>query len=1194
MPTGHIKPSSWLTNRDLAFADPCWNEPGPIDMLLSVDVFASSLRPGLIQGDPGQPTVIKTIFGWIVMGGGALDISRPRRGSCHVTTKITENLSLDDSIRRFWELEDVHTPTNVLLSKNDALCEQHFATNYRRTEEGRYIVPLPFADLTSKPIFNGSRAIALKRFSLLEKKLQLNSELSKSYAAFMKDYEACGHLERCDPPANDSGNFFYIPHHGILRLSSTSTPLRVVFDASARDARGISLNDTLLAGPKLQKNIFHLLLRFRWHAVVFTADVKQMYRQILVFPEDAEYQRILWRPSPREPIGDYRLLTVTYGVSSAPFQALRTIEQLAQDLENSHPDGSGVLKRDTYVDDIVTGADSVEQATRIRSELTRILASGGFHLRKWTSNRPDFFVGVPPEDLYCEKFREFESIDDMALKILGLSWLPQPDCFTFKVSVDDRRCTKRTILSEIARIFDPLGLLSPLTFFAKYLMQLLWVSGVAWDDDAPDNISLEWKAFRAQLPVLSSVNVPRRMVSDFVVLQLHGFCDASERGMCAVIYCRMLDANGVCTVKLSCAKSKVAPLRKLSIPRLELLAAVLLADLMTSVQEALKPFHVVQDTFAWSDSSVALSWIKSCPSRWKTFVANRVSHIQDTIPPESWRHVRTADNPADCGSRGLLPNDLINQTSWWHGPYWLSQPADAWPRSAFSVDTDSYLGEQKLVTLVAHSSEETPFVILLNKFSSLKTLNRVVAYCLRYIHNLKHRLSKNKVITGPITPAEVTRALMALIKFSQMNYFSSEIELLKAHKFNSLPKTFKKLSPFVDDAGLLRVGGRLSRASVDFDIKHPLLLPRDDRLTVLLIEEYHQKFMHPGVQTLQNLLAKNFWILSPKRAIRAVVSKCLKCFRVRPTSASAPFMGDLPSYRINALKPFLSAAVDYGGPFDVSLGRGRGNKTYKAYICVFVCTATKAVHAELATELTTEAFLAALRRFVARRGHCRRLVSDQGKNFVGASNILKRLTQDAAHTSEIRFEFNPPGSPHFSGLAESGIKAFKTHLSRVVGQQRLTYEEFYTVLTQVEALLNSRPLTPLSADPNDLSALTPGHFLTTEPLSLVPDESLTDVQVSIQHRWKLLQKMHQDFWARWSQEYMHTLQQRTKWHDRQVALEKGALVLVLNEQTSPMKWPLGRIVDTHPGADGIVRVVTVRTACGLYKRPVVKLCPLPT
>ncbi|XP_073962925.1 uncharacterized protein [Choristoneura fumiferana] len=441
--------------------------------------------------------------------------------------------------------------------------------------------------------------------------------------------------------------------------------------------------------------------------------------------------------------------------------ALRTIEQLAQDLENSHPTDQA-SKRDTYVDDIVTGADSVEQATRIRSELTRILAFGGFHLRKWTSNRPDFFVGVPPEDLYCEKFREFESIDDMALKILGLSWLPQPDCFTFKVSVDDRRCTKRTILSEIARIFDPLGLLSPLTFFAKYLMQLLWVSGVAWDDDAPDNISLEWKAFRAQLPVLSSVNVPRRMVSDFVVFTTTWFCDASERGMCAVIYCRMLDANGVCTVKLSCAKSKVAPLRKLSIPRLELLAAVLLADLMMSVQEALKPFHVVQDTFAWSDSSVALSWIKSCPSRWKTFVANRVSHIQDTIPPENWRHVRTADNPADCGSRGLLPNDLINQTSWWHGPYWLSQPADAWPRSAFSVDTDSYL----------------------------------------------------------------------------------------------------------DDAGLLRVGGRLSRAFVDFDIKHPLLLPRDDRLTVPLIEEYHQKFMHPGVQTLQNLLAKNFWILSPKRATR--------------------------------------------------------------------------------------------------------------------------------------------------------------------------------------------------------------------------------------------------------------------------------------------------------------------------------------
>lgn len=1191
VPNEQIDSSSWHHTRDLDLADPCLHVPGAVDMLLSVDIFASSLRPGLIHGSPGQPTAINTIFGWVLMGGCAADTCpRFRRNVCHVVTKT---FSLDDSIKRFWELENVSPPGSVILSKEDQLCEDYFVAQFRRTGEGRFVVPLPFKNPSHKPIFSGSRAIALKRFLSLEKKLQNNSEFSKNYVAFMEDYVACRHLEECRPPEVDVGNFYYIPHHGVLRPLSTSTPLRVVFDASAKDAHATSLNETLLPGQKLQNNIFHLLLRFRWHNVVFTADVKQMYRQILVTPEDAEYQRILWRPSIKEPVRDYRLLTVTYGVTSAPYQALRTIAQLAHDSASEHPSGSAILARDIYVDDVVSGAQSIEEARQARSELSAILASGGFHLRKWTSNREDFFDGVPSTDLYSEDFRQFNSIDDVSLKILGLSWSPRKDVFTFKVTVEGRRCTKRTILSEIARIFDPLGFLSPVTFLAKYLMQLLWASGISWDEEAPENIATEWQAFKVQLPSLSSVGVPRRMIPDFVTLELHGFCDASERGFCAVIYCRTVDRDGACHVQLVCAKSKVAPLRKLSIPRLELLAATLLADLTASVVEALEPFHAVEQIFGWSDSSVALTWIRSCPSKWKTFVANRVSHIQDIIPPDCWRHVRTTDNPADCGSRGLLPEELVNESGWWTGPTWLELEKSDWPRSILSVDLET-VHEEHRVTVLVTSTRDTLVESLLSKFSSLKTIQHILAYCLRFLHNVKSRKIPTNLRTGPLSPLEVKEALMFLVGFAQRRNFCQEIEMVQNNSANSLTKSLRKLCPFVDDAGLLRVGGRLSRASLEFDVKHPLLLARDDRLTYLLIDEYHHRFMHPGIQTLHNLLSQHFWILSPKRAIHAVISNCLKCFRVRPLGAPAPLMGDLPSYRVNKLKAFLSSAVDFGGPYDISLGRGRGNKTYKGYICVFVCTSTKAVHTELVTELSSEAFLAALRRFVARRGRCNRLVSDQGKNFVGANNILQRLVDDAAAEFDvIKFEFNPPGSPHFSGLAEAGIKAVKTHLSRVIGAQRLTYEEFSTVLTQVEALLNSRPLTPLSADPNDLSVLTPGHFLTTEPLSIVPDEDLSDTKVSVVHRWRLLQKMHQDFWSKWSREYMHTLQQRMKWHDKQPNVEKGALVLLINEQTAPMKWPLGRIVDTHPGSDGVCRVVTVRTATGIYKRPVVKLCPLP-
>ncbi|XP_073963061.1 uncharacterized protein [Choristoneura fumiferana] len=1008
----------------------------------------------------------------------------------------------------------------------------------------------------------------------------------------MEDYESRGHLEEVDPPTAVVGQFNYIPHHGIQRASVT-TPLRVVFDASAKDGKGISLNDTLLAGPKLQANIFDLLMRFRWHAVVFTGDVQQMYRQILVPEEDADYQRILWRPSPAGPVRDYRLLTVTYGVSSAPFQALRTMAQLAQDSADKYPAGAAVLARDIYVDDVVTGADSVEQALSLQSELTKILSSGGFHLRKWTSNSGTFLDSLPRSDLYSEELKNFEELSDVSLKILGLLWQPRSDSFRFRVAkFSDCRCTKRTILSEIARIYDPLGFLGPLTFYAKYIMRLLWAAGVAWDDVAPSDNTSEWRRLKAELPSLASVSIPRRIVGPFVSLQLHGFGDASERGYCAVVYCRFVDCHGSCSVVLCCAKSRVAPLRKQSIPRLELQAAVLLSDLMHSTTEALKPFYSVDEIFAWSDSSVVLSWIKSCPSKWKTFVANRVSHIHDIISPDRWRHVGTHSNPADCGSRGLLPTDLVNHDMWWSGPSWLADREDKWPAtSTLSFSNSDLQEEQRIFTLVV-ANEPTLVESLLNKFSSLSTLKRTLSYCFRFIDNSRQSSPGNRV-SGPIKTSELHRAFRFLLKSVQESVFSSEIEHLKKGSPNSLPRSLRKLSPFIDEVGLLRVGGRLANSKVGFDVKYPLLLPRSHRLTYLLISEYHTRFMHPGAQTLKNLLSRHFWILSCKRAIHSVISTCLKCFRVRPHLAPVPLMGNLPSYRVNQIKPFSSSVVDYGGPYHIALGRGRGAKSFKGYICVFVCTSTKAIHIELASELSSEAFLAALRRFIARRGRCSHLVSDQGRNFVGASNYLGSIMEKAAGSEEIKFSFSPAGSPHFNGLAEAGIKSVKTHLARVIGSQRLTFEEFYTVLAQIEAMLNSRPLTPLSSDANDLSALTPGHFLTLEPLSIMPEENFVDSNLGVLQRWKLIQKMHQDFWYRWHREYMHTLQQKAKWDKCNSNITVGTMVLIVNELLSPLHWPLGRIVALHPGADGICRVVTVKTAAGQYKRPLAKICPLP-
>ncbi|XP_049864838.1 uncharacterized protein LOC126366021 isoform X2 [Pectinophora gossypiella] len=1196
MPSGQIDISSWKHIRGLDLADPFFHQPGPIDMLVNANILASALQPGLVKGESGQPVAIRTVFGWIVMGECAIDVdtcrSRFRKGSCVVTKDclLVSSLSLDNSLKKFWELENLDPPKPVVFSKAELSCETYMEASYCRNPEGRMIVPLTFVDPQEKPRFLNSREVALKRLLNLERKFKINPLFRTAYINFMDDYLKCGHMEEVEPPLSSEGHFYYIPHHGVLRPDSVTTPLRTVFDASAKDAAGVSLNDSLLPGPKLQKNIFDLLVRFRWHAVVFTGDIKQMYRQFLVELRDCDYQRILWRASPEDPVKDFRLLTVTYGVSCAPYQALWCIAKVAEEFSSRAPQGAAVLARDTYVDDIVSGADSIESALLMRKELLDILSSSCLHLRKWASNSPEFLNSCPDSDLYSDRLRSFEDISDLSLKILGLSWLPQEDKFTFRTSMDDSRCTKRSILSDIAKIFDPLGLLSPVVFFAKYLIQLLWLSGTDWDSEVPVTIAQEWRRFKSQLSSLSSLSIPRRMVESFTSLQLHGFCDASEKGYCAVIYCRVVKNDSTIVVRLCCAKSKVAPLRRCSVPRLELLAAVLLSNLIASFKKALDGFYNFDDICCWSDSSVALTWIRSCPSKWKTFVANRVSDIQEKVSPQNWYHVAGSENPADCGSRGLHPADLIQNVTWWAGPNWLSQPQEFWPRSEIQFDHLAS-DEQKIYSLFTASN--ISFVDeILNRYSSFKRILNILAYCFRFKNNLKNSSSKD--LKSQLSPEEINNSFRFLVKHVQECAFATEIRLLsKDSSSRPLPKPMRKLSPFLDEHGLLRVGGRLSKGRLTYDVKHQLLLPRDHRLTKLIVDDYHQRFMHPGLQTLQNLLAQEFWILSSKRAIHSVVSRCIKCFRAHPKVAPPPLMGNLPAFRINQIKPFSSAAVDYAGPFDVCLGRGRGVRTFKAYICVFVCTATKALHFELVSELTSEAYLAALRRFIARRGRCSKLISDQGRNFIGAYNILSDLMKGASGAERIEFVFNPPGSPHFSGLAEAGVKSVKTHLSRVVGSQRLTYEEFYTVLTQIESMLNSRPLSPVSSDPNDFSVLTPGHFLTMEPLTILPENNFRDVKLGSLQRWKLLQQIHQDFWRKWHLEYLHTLQQRHKWYNSRREISIGTLVLIVNEQCSPMKWKIGRVSKLHPGTDGVCRVVTVRTEVGEFKRPIVKLCPLP-
>ncbi|XP_044747591.1 uncharacterized protein LOC123308803 [Coccinella septempunctata] len=305
-------------------------------------------------------------------------------------------------------------------------------------------------------------------------------------------------------------------------------------------------------------------------------------------------------------------------------------------------------------------------------------------------------------------------------------------------------------------------------------------------------------------------------------------------------------------------------------------------------------------------------------------------------------------------------------------------------------------------------------------------------------------------------------------------------------------------------------------------------------------------------------------------------------------------MGNLPKSRFSTIKAFLHCGCDYAGPFTIApMRKYRGQKTSKAYICLFVCHSTKAVHLELANDLSYESFLAALQRFIARRGRCTDLYCDNGTNFVGTNRELIKLMKIAAEREVIRFHFNPPSGSHFGGLFEAAVKSVKSHFYRVIGSQILTFEEFYTLLTLIESVLNSRPLCATSSDPDDLNCLTPGHFLTLEPLTAIPIPDLTDQPLNRLSRWQLLQSLHQHFWARWRNEYLHSLQQRVKWCDISTPALIGQLVVIKTDKVPPNQWRLGRITTLFPGSDGVARVARVKTQDGTFTRPLVKLCPLP-
>lgn len=1190
LPTVSVTTMNWNIPPEIKLADPEFHVSRNVDMIIGAEHYYKFIKNGRIHLESHLPTLIESEFGWLV-SGRAETSTNTYSVVCHVNTM--ENL--ENKIEKFWRIEEVQSQN---YSVEERKCEEIYQQTTTRNEEGRYVVQLPKRD-NFQDMIGESKEVALKRFQYLERKFEKNPSLKSEYDKFMLEYLQLGHMELINERKLDSPNECYLPHHAVFKEDSTTTKVRVVFDGSAKTSTGFSLNQALLVGPVVQQELLAIVTRFRKHRIALVADAEKMYRQTLVAPSDRPFQKILYRFRTSEPVQTYTLNTVTYGLSPSSFLATRTLLQLAADEGGKYPLAKAVLEKDFYVDDLISGEESEEKAIQLRNELNELLAKGGFTLRKWCSNSLEVLAGLAPGQSATQSTLKFE--EEESIKTLGILWEPSTDCFRFDISIqqEGKEVTKRHVLSQIAQLFDPLGLIAPIIFKAKVIMQQLWTLSLNWDDVIPPTIEHQWESFLNQLHKLVELRIPRYAFSPGSEFELHCFVDASTLGYGACIYAR---SNGLEKVKISllASKSRVAPLKRVTLPRLELCAALLGARLYEKIIQALDMRF--QSVTFWSDSTIALHWLRAPPHNWKTFVANRVSEIQSITHAAKWFHISGLDNPADLVSRGLHPEEILGNRKWFEGPDWLAKPSDSWPINQPAPDLPSDLD---LEVHVSNLSVQATTIIepnhLFTRFSDYIKLINVISYCMRFIHGICTKTQK--VISIAVTPEEQSNALRILARLAQKEVFSEEIKQLKKNSTVLKHSKLKLLNPFLDKDNILRVGGRLKLSQESYSVKHPIILPGFHPFTKLIIKDRHRKLMHGGISSTLAYIRDEFWLTNGRRAIRSVLRKCYKCTRADPRPMHQP-MGQLPPARIQCSRPFSTTGVDFCGPVFVKAAL-RKSTAIKAYIAIFVCFSTKAVHIELVSDLSTAAFLSAFRRFIARRGKPEHVYSDNGTNFIGAKNELhaiyqmlhskdeENIARTLAHEG-ITWHLIPPRAPNFGGLWEAAVKVAKRHMIRQIGGTSLLHEDLITLLAQIEACMNSRPLMPMTEDASDLEVLTPGHFLIGSSMQALPEANVREIRTNRLNRFQLIQQKNQHFWDRWRAEYLREQNRQASRNPRAVQLKVDQLVILQDQFLPPCRWPIARIVELHPGSDGIQRVATIRTASGTFKRPISKLCPLPS
>ena len=922
---------------------------------------------------------------------------------------------------------------------------------------------------------------------------------------------------------------------------------------------------------------------------------------------------------------------MVFGVSSSPFLLNATVQHHMESFRVTDPVFVDNFLSSIYVDDLVSGSDDVESTFEFYLKAKLRLAAAGFKLRKFLSNSEELRQHIEKAEVsYAEvvdrgPIEEDQSYAKTSLgtqmieepdtaKVLGVQWNVGTDELEFDIReiaqvMGSLEPTKRNLVSVAAKFFDPLGVLSPVTILFKMFCQRLCEAKIDWDTTLSDQLLTEWNRLLTVLKEAKKVSVPRCvMFHTYKSARLTGFCDASAKAYAAIVYLKFESQVQTQVVFLS-AKTRVAPVHQVTIPRMELLSALLLAKLLTSVHDAIQNLFTLEAPVCYTDSKASLYWIRGTQHQWKQFVENRVTTIHGLVPPKSWHHCPGKDNPADIPSRGMSASVLAETPLWLNGPEWLWQLPDQEQENQEQGVPDDCRTEMKrsdplhsLITVDTRDPRQGLCQLICSeRFGTSRRLFGTTASVLRFANTLLSKLRGCGTPSGLSTPPSVEELSQARILW---------IKHMQSHlpENKDFPLLRLQLGLYLDDEGIWRCGGRMSNSTLSPSAQNPILLNSTHHLTKLLVLEAHERVLHDGVRETLSELRSQYWLVRGRQVVKKLLHGCVTCRRFEGKHCKGMPPPPLPEYRVSQTRPFQATGIDFAGPLYVRPAGHSG--TTKVWLVLYTCCSTRAVHLDLVQDMSAPTFLRSFRRFTARRGTPSLVISDNAKTFKAAADTIKGILDGPEvmrffTNFRVEWQFNLEKAPWQGGIFERMIQSAKRCLKKAIGRNCLTLDELLTLVVEVEGVLNSRPLTYVYSD-ETIEPLTPSHLLNGFRILSLPgpfdvneiDDDYTPEKVT--RRANHLARTLEKFWRRWKREYLLELRnfhRAAQPSGMPHSLRVGEIVTIYDDSHPRGMWRLGRIETLIPGTDGIVRGVTVKVTSrsgrpSVIRRPIQHIYPM--